>query len=77
MHYIVWPLIIWLYLLILVATVVFTRLVVMLHGIKVVIVQLGVAKHVLRLALAALRLLVFCNQIQSTSRLQRVVRVAP
>lgn len=54
-------------------TVLFTSLVVVLHGIKVVIVQLGVAKHVLRLAFAALRLLVFCNQTGSTSPLSLVL----
>jgi len=32
--------------------------VVVLHGVKVIVVQLGVAEHVLRLPLAALRLLV-------------------
>lgn len=53
----------------------FTGLVFVLHGIKVVVVQLGVAKHVLRLAFAALCLLVFCNHIRSTSPLARVLRV--
>lgn len=55
--------------------VVFTGLVFVLHGIKVVVVQLSVAKHVLRLAFAALRLLIFCNHIRSTSPLPRVLRV--
>lgn len=53
----------------------FTGLVVVLHGIKVVVLKLGVAKHVLRLAFAALRLLVFCNQIWSTSPLARLLCV--
>lgn len=46
------------------ATLWLTCLVVVLHGIEVIVIQLGIAEHILRMALAAFRLLVFWKKME-------------